>query len=85
MRWQLILKEFSFKLIYIKGSKNIVADALSHQYKIDNRNDTNCNNFKVEPTVESLSENFALNKKMFFTPLVSKRFQHMDKSLIEIA
>ena len=36
MRWQLILEEFSPELIYIKGSKNIVADALSRLDKIDN-------------------------------------------------
>ena len=35
MRWRLILEEFSPELIYIKGSKNIVADALNHLDKID--------------------------------------------------
>ena len=58
MRWRLILEEFSPELIYIKGSKNIVADALSCLDKIDNLNNTNSNyyNNKVEPTLESLSE-----------------------------
>ena len=40
MRWRLILEEFSPELIYIKGSKNIVADALSRLDKIDNLNIT---------------------------------------------
>ena len=58
MKWRLILEEFSPKLIYIKGSKNIAADALSCLDKIDNLNNTNSNyyNNKVEPTLESLSE-----------------------------
>ena len=63
MRWQLILEEFSADLIYVKGSKSIVADALSRLDKIDNVNNTNSNNNIVEATLESLSENFALNKK----------------------
>jgi hypothetical protein len=29
MRWQLIIKEYSPELIYLKGEHNIVADALS--------------------------------------------------------
>ena len=57
-----------------KGSKDIVADAVSCLDKIDYLNNANSNsnsNNKVEPTLESLSENFVLNKKIFFTPLVS--------------
>ena len=46
MRWQLILGELSAELIYIKGSKKIVADALSRLDKIKNLNNTN----KVVPT-----------------------------------
>ena len=71
MRWRLILEELSLEIIYIKGSKNIVADALSCLEKINNLNNTSTNfyNNKVQPTLESLSENFALNKE---TPLVSK-------------
>ena len=63
MRCQLILQEFSPEPIYIKGSKNIVVDALSRLDKIDNLNESNTNsnniNDKVESTLESLSENFA--------------------------
>ena len=95
MRWRLILEEFSPELIYIKGSKNIVADALSRLDKIDNLNNTNPNsNYnkknknKVEPTLESLTENFTLNKEDVLHPTSFKaimRFQQKDKSLIEIA
>ena len=55
MRWSLILEELSPKLIYIKGSKNIIADALSCLDEIEYLNITNSNkNKKVEPTLESL-------------------------------
>ena len=50
MRWKLILEEFSPELIYIKGSKNIVADALcrlNNRKKLENNNN---DNNKVEPT-----------------------------------
>ena len=47
MRWQLILEELSPELIYIKGSKNIIVDALSRLDKIDSLNNNNNNN-KVE-------------------------------------
>ena len=50
---------------------------------------TNSNNNKVESTVESLSENSALNKYDVFHPTSFKtimRFQQQkDKSLIEVA
>ena len=91
IRWRLILEEFSPKLIFIKRSKNIVADALSRLYnkdKIDNLNNTNSNNNIVGPTLESLSKNFALNKEDVLHPTGFKtimRFQQKDKSLIEIA
>ena len=73
MRWPLILEEFRFELIFIKGSTNIVADALSRLDKrnILNKSNTNSNNNKVEPTLESLRETTFLIK-MFLTPLVSK-------------
>ena len=81
MGWQLILEEYSPELIYIKGSKNVVADALSRLDKIDilnkTRNSYNNNN-KLEPFLESLSENFALNKKDVLHPTSFKtimRFQ----------
>ena len=66
MRWQLTLEEFSPELIYIKGSKNIVAGDLSRLDKINNVN--NENNIKVEATLESLSENFSLDKEDVLHP-----------------
>ena len=98
MRWQLILEEFSSELIYIRGSKNIVADALKCLNKIDNLNNTNINfnynnnnnnNYnKVEPILESLWKNLALNKEDVLHRTSFKntmRFQQKDQSLIEIA
>ena len=76
MRFWLVLEEFSPELIYIKGSKNILADALSRLDKIDNLNksstDSNKNNNIAEPTLESLSENFALNKEDVLHPTTFK-------------
>ena len=51
MRWQLILEEFGPTLNYIKGSNNVVADALS-------RLDLDTNK-QITPTTESLAEAFA--------------------------
>ena len=92
MRRRLILEDFSPELIYIKGNKNIVADALSRLDNIDNLNksstETNNNNNKVESTIESVSENFALNNEDVLYPTSFKtilRFQWKDKSLIEIS
>ena len=48
MRWRLILEELSLELIYIKGSKCIVADALSRLDKIDNLNNTISGNFHFD-------------------------------------
>ena len=73
----------------MKGSKNIVADALSRLDIIDNldkdNTSTNSNNIhnKVEPTLESLSENFTLNKEDVLHPTSFKtimRFHQQDKS-----
>ena len=37
MRWHLIIEEFGPELKYIKGEKNVVADALSHLETSDNQ------------------------------------------------
>ena len=47
------------ELIFLKGSKNTIADTFIRLGKIDYLNNTNSNNNKVEPTLESLSKNFA--------------------------
>ena len=93
MRWRLTLEKLTPQLIYIKGSKNTVADALSRLDKIDNLNNTRSsndynNNNKVEPTLESLSKHFALSKEDILHLTSFKtiiRVQQKDKSLIEIA
>ena len=43
MRWQLILEELSLELIYFKGCKTTVTDALSRLDKRDNPNKSNTN------------------------------------------
>ena len=48
MRWRLILEESSPELIYMKGFKNVIADALSRLDKIGNLNNKHNNNNKVE-------------------------------------
>ena len=69
MRWRLILEEFSPEVIYIEGFKNNVADALRRLDVTDNLNNNySNNNNKNEPTLESLSENFALNKEDILNP-----------------
>ena len=86
MRWQLLLKDISPELFYIKGCKNIVADALSRLDKIDNLKTDEYS--KVEPTLESLSENFALNNKGISRPtsfITIMRFQQQDTSLVEFS
>ena len=88
MRWRLSQEDLSPEVIYIKGSTNIVADALSRLDIIENLNNTNFNNNKVEPALERLSENFALNKEdvLHLTNFKTiMRFQQKDKSLIVIA
>ena len=54
MRWQLILKELISNLIYVKCSKNIVADTPSCTDEENNLNINNNNN--VEPTLDNLSK-----------------------------
>ena len=82
MRWRLIVEEFSQQLIYIKCTKNISADALSHLDKKDDLNNNNSNKTnKVEPTLESLSENFALKKEDILHPSVLKKMNVLFKLL----
>ena len=38
MRWRLILEDYILGLIYIQGSKNVVADAISKLDKVDTNN-----------------------------------------------
>ena len=84
MRWRLILEEYSPELVYIQGSKNIVADALSRLEIKDNKE-------PIAPNLEALAENFALSKNDLpeeIHPTSYKtimKHQQMDKLLIEKA
>ena len=78
MRWRLILEEFGPQLNYIKGEKNIVADALS---RLDIA-DTKLDNDKVE------AECFGLSKSDLPTDIFPVQFkliqaeQQKDKKLL---
>ena len=84
MRWRLILEEYSPELVYIQGSKNVVADALSRLEIKDNKE-------PIAPNLEALAENFALSKNDLpeeVHPTSYKtimKHQQMDKLLIEKA
>ena len=77
---EVILEENSPELIYIKESKNIIADTLSHLDQINNLNSTNSNNNNVEPTLESLSEHFALNEEDILHPTSFKTIMRFQKN-----
>ena len=50
-RWRLILEVYNLELIYIQGSKNIAADALSRLDEVDTNN-------PIKPNMSSLVEHF---------------------------
>ena len=83
MRWRLILEEYSPELLYIKGSHNIVADALS---RLDLEPD-----FKSQQTLNYFSEAFGLEDKDLpkeSFPLSYKylsKCQNADKDLLQKA
>ena len=58
MRWRLILEEYNLELIYMQGSKNIAADALS---RLDIKD--------IKPNISSLVEYFSLDKDDVRNPL----------------
>ena len=53
MRWRLILEGYSPELIYIQGSKNVAADALSRLDTVDTPN-------PVKSNYKSINEHYAL-------------------------
>jgi hypothetical protein len=83
MRWQLILEEYSPELLYIKGSRNIVADALS-RLDLEPK-------FKSQQTLNYFSEAFGLEDKDLpkeSFPLSYKylsQCQNVDKNLLQKA
>lgn len=56
MRWRLIIEEYNCEFKYIKGSKNVIADALS---RLDTTNNPDIDS--PMPTRETLSESFAIS------------------------
>ena len=79
MRWWLILEEHSPELIYIKWSKNVVIDALSRLDLI-----FISNNNKVELTMNSISEYFALNKEDILQLIDFLMLDKQNRFLIKI-
>ena len=81
MRWRLILEEYSPELVYIKGTKNIPADALSRLDLV-----TDPEPIKADP--QSLKEHFALEEEDLLHPTNYKnimRSQQKDTTLIKTA
>ena len=78
MRWRLILEEHNPELIYIQGSKNIAADALSRLGIVDTNNPT-------EPNMSLLVKHFSLEKEDVLHPVNYKtimQYQQNNKPLI---
>ena len=81
MRWRLILEEYSPELVYIQGSKNVAADALS---RLELTTDAE----PIKADAQSLAEHFALEEEDILHPTNYKtimRYQQQDKNLIKIA
>jgi len=90
MRWRLIIEEYGPTLEYVKGEKNVVADALS-RLDLSPSLATESNPSVLEqPTTRQLAEAFALTKEDFNNkcPLTLKslmREQQKDNKLIKRA
>ena len=84
MRWRLILEEFGPELNYIKGEKNIVADALSRL----NINSNNKIDKADKPDLLNVAEMFASTSDELTYPLSFENIsqhQHRDTSLRSVA
>ena len=80
MRWRLILEKFNPELIYIQGSKNIAADALSRLEIVDTPN-------PVKYYIKSINEHYGLEYDIISHPTNYKtimRNQQKDNELIKI-
>jgi hypothetical protein len=80
MRWRLYIEEYSPELQYIKGTHNVVADALSQLDKLET---------PMEDTQESFLGLFGMKKtdELHFHPLNFKyllKMQESDKSIMKI-
>ena len=88
MRWRLLLEEYGPKLIYLKGEKNVVADALSRLPLENNNNefftDNTYENIKISNSEllnseNDMRENFPLRLKTIM------RYQQNDNDLLTAA
>ena len=61
MRWRLILEEYSPKLIYIQGSKNIAVDTLSRLDIVDTPN-------PVKNNIKSINEHYGIEDEEILHP-----------------
>ncbi|KAL0152438.1 hypothetical protein M9458_052161 [Cirrhinus mrigala] len=72
-RWALFLTRFNFKITYHPGSKNVTADALSHQFSIDSP-------FEPEPNVPSdLITNGQTERKIQELGRYLRSYRHEDQ------
>ena len=81
MRWRLILEEYGPELIYIQGSKNTAADALSRLDIVDTPN-------PVKNNIKAVNEHYGLDDEDISHPTNYKtimRYQQKDQELIKIA
>lgn len=77
MRWRLIIEEYGPELIYIKGTQNIIADALSRLDKS-----------QLEVSDKTLSDLFATTPTLLEFPFTYKNIhkeQQKDRSLLQVA
>ena len=86
MRWRLILEEFGPELIYLKGEKNIVADAISRLNLMNGEEDVLP---PVPPSLHSMAHTFGLDvtddPESTSTPVTFKNLllhQQKDKTLL---
>ncbi len=85
MRWRLIIEEFSPNLIYIKGTHNVVADALSRLEIDDSNTLPNKESLNTEQFAELYgkdpedlpSDAYPLEYRLFY------KFQQQDKALLK--
>ena len=81
MGWGSILEDYIPELIYIQGSKNIAADALSRLDIVDTPN-------PVKNNVKAINEHYGLDDEDMSHPSNYKTImqnQQKDKELIKIA
>ena len=83
MRWRLILEEFGPTLIYVKGTNNAAADAMSRLELVENNVNDNQSDI---PSIHQMSDCFGLDEddleKLPFTYNSLLRHQQNDQALL---